>query len=207
MRAKTLTGLLAAGLLLIVTVHPAAQAPVPGERKLQLSFDRNGLVTLIAQNVTVREILAEWTRVGGTKMVNADRLTGGPITVQFEAQPESVVLESLLRPTAGWILYPRLEGNTSASIWQSVSILPSSHPTALYAPTPTSPQIAPVVQPMPDDEIPPVNPAQNAPAQTQPTQNRPTMPGVYVPSPGAPGTGTTGSGTTSTTGRGRGGMS
>ncbi|MFI5176944.1 MAG: hypothetical protein ACHQO8_00170 [Vicinamibacterales bacterium] len=204
MRAKILTGLLATGLVLIVAVHPAAQAPA--ERKLQLSFDRSGLVTLIAQNVTVREILLEWARVGGTQMVNADKLAGGPVTVQFEAQPESVVLESLLRPTAGWILYPRLIGSTGASVWQSVSILPTSHPTSLYTPTSTSPQIAPVVQPMPDDEIPPVNPAQNAPGQTQPTQGRPTMPGVYVPLPATPsGPPTTTPGATTTTGRGRGG--
>jgi hypothetical protein len=204
MRAKTLTGLLAAGLLLIVTVHPAAQAPA--ERKLQLSFDGNGLVTLIAQNVTVREILAEWSRVGGTLMVNADKLTGAPITVQFEAQPEAVVLESLLRPAAGRILYPRLAGSTGASIWQSVAIMPTSHPTSLYTPTSTAPQIAPVVQPMPDDEIPPINPAQNQPGQTQPTQNRPTMPGVYVPTQGVPTPGpSTTPGTTTTTGRGRGG--
>jgi len=204
MRATTLTGLLAAGLLLMVTVHPAAQAPA--ERKLQLSFDRNGLVTLIAQNVTVREILAEWARVGGTRMVNADQLTGGPVTVQFEAQPEGAVLESLLRSAAVYILYPRLAGGTTASVWQSVSILPTSHPTSLYTPTQSSPQIAPVVQPMPDDELPPVNPAQNAPSQTQPPQNRPPMPGVYVPVQGVPSqTPTTGPGTSTTTGRGRGG--
>ena len=64
MRAKILTGLLSAGLLLLVTVHPTAQSPASTERKLLLSFDRNGLVSLVAQNVTVREILAEWTRQG-----------------------------------------------------------------------------------------------------------------------------------------------
>ena len=53
----------------------------------------------------------------------ADKLTGGPITVQFDGQPESVVLESLLRGTAGYILYPRMDGSSGASIWQSVSIL------------------------------------------------------------------------------------
>ena len=68
MRAKILTGLLSAGLLLLVTVHPTAQSPASTERKLILSFDRNGLVTLVAQNVTVREILAEWTRQGGTQI-------------------------------------------------------------------------------------------------------------------------------------------
>src|SRR5262245_1554876 len=183
MRAKILTGLLAAGLLMLVTVQPTAQAPAsmpqapasPPERKLLLSFDRNGLVTLVAQSVTVREILAEWARQGGTQIQNADKLTGQPITVQFDGQPEAVVLESLLRGVAGYILYPRMEGANSASIWQSVSILPTSHPTQLYSsPTASAPQIAPVTQTMPDDEIPPVTTAPNAPAQTQqapPPQN------------------------------------
>jgi hypothetical protein len=212
MRAKILTGLLSAGLLLLVTVHPTAQSPASTERKLLLSFDRNGLVTLVAQNVTVREILAEWTRQGGTQMQNADKLTGAPITVQFDGQPESVVLESLLRGTAGYILYPRMDGAAGASIWQSVSILPTSHPTQLYsAPTSNSPQIAPIVQTMPDDEIPPVTPTPNGPAQTQqappPQPNRPTMPGVYVPlqtvPPGGPMP--TPTPAPNTTGRGRGG--
>lgn len=220
MRAKTLTGLLSAGLLVLVTVHPTAQAPAatgqvpaPTERKLVLSFDRSGLVTLVAQNVTVREILAEWTRQGGTQMQNADKLMGPPITVQFDGQPEAVVLESLLRSTAGYILYPRMEGATGASVWQSVSILPTSHPTQLYsAPSSSSPQIAPVVQTMPDDEIPPVTPQPSAPGQTQqappPQPNRPTMPGVYVPLQTVPPSGVTPTPTptpTPTTGRGRGG--
>ena len=224
MRANTWTGLLSAGLLSLVAVHPSAQAPT--ERKLQLSFDHGGLVTLVAQNVTVRDILAEWARQGGTQMVNADKLTGAPITVQFEAQPEAVVLDSLLRSVAGYILVPRLAGSTGASTWQSVSILPTSHPTALYSAPTSAPQIAPVVQPMPDDEIPPVNATPPAQTQQAPPQNRPYNPGVYVPltpvtnSPGTPapgmgsgtGTGTgpgtapaTGTGTTTGPGRGRGG--
>jgi hypothetical protein len=139
-------------------------------------------------------------------------MTGAPITVQFDGQPESVVLESLLRGTAGYILYPRMDGSSGASIWQSVSILATSHPTQLYsAPTSNSPQIAPIVQTMPDDEIPPVTPSPNAPAQTQqappPQPNRPTMPGVYVPLQTVPPGGPVPTPTPApnTTGRGRGG--
>jgi hypothetical protein len=220
MRAKLLTALLSTGLLLLVTVHPSAQTPPT--RKLQLSFDKSGLVTLVAENVTVREILAEWARLGGTQMVNADKLAGAPVTVTFEAQPEAVVLESLLRSVAGYILYPRIEGSAGASVWQSVSILPTSHGTTTSMPTSNAPQIAPVVQAMPDDELPPVNVVPNNPAQTNPgpaPANRPANPGpgVYVPmQTSQPGTSapqgasqpgmSTGTGTTTnTTGRGRGG--
>ena len=61
---------------------PAAQAPSAAlaaaartERKLQVSF-KDGSVTLVAQNVTVRDILAEWQRRNGCQFVNADKLIG-----------------------------------------------------------------------------------------------------------------------------------
>ena len=41
---------------------PAAAQALPAGRQLQLAFDPDGLVTLRAHNVTVREILAEWAR-------------------------------------------------------------------------------------------------------------------------------------------------
>src|SRR5262249_21251759 len=49
---------------------PAARA---GELKLTIA---NGRVTLIAQDVQVKQILAEWTRVGGTQIVGGDKLNG-----------------------------------------------------------------------------------------------------------------------------------
>ncbi len=39
---------------------------------------QNGLVSLDAQDVTVRQILTEWARVGKTRIINVERITGGP---------------------------------------------------------------------------------------------------------------------------------
>ena len=48
---------------------------------------RDGLVSLDAQDVTVRQILTEWARVGKTRIVNVERITGGPITLKLDARP------------------------------------------------------------------------------------------------------------------------
>ena len=53
-----------------------AQAPGAGPQgpKVQLTFERRRLVTLVANGATLREILAEWSRQGGSTFVNAERL-------------------------------------------------------------------------------------------------------------------------------------
>ncbi len=51
----------------------------PARAEVQLRIE-NGLVSLKATNATVREILAEWARVGQTRIVNGERMPGGPIT-------------------------------------------------------------------------------------------------------------------------------
>ena len=80
----------------------------PSRRKLQLSFDGQGNVTLIAQGVTLQEILAEWTRLGGCYFPNADKLSRAMLVpLQFENVPELKVLDSLLRSAAGIIVAPR----------------------------------------------------------------------------------------------------
>jgi hypothetical protein len=212
MRARFLSAALFAGLVLMVTVHPSAQAS--SDRKLELSFDQAGHVTLVANHVSIRDILTEWARLGGTTFVNADKLPNTTLDtpIQFDHAPEAQVMESLLRSAAGFVLGPRLEGGaTGPSRLASVFILPTSHATAMYtAPANGSPVAAPIsTMGSPDDEIPPVTPLPQAPPppSTQPNQapgNQPSLPGAPVGSTGpavpiSPVTPTTG------TGRGRGG--
>ena len=45
---------------------------------------RNGQVSLVAKDATVRQILTEWARVGQTKIVNVERIPGGPITLELQ---------------------------------------------------------------------------------------------------------------------------
>jgi hypothetical protein len=176
MRAICVSGCLVAALAAVSSVAPRAQAP-PTPRRLELTFN-NGKVTLIAQGVTAREIMAEWARQCGCLVQGTDRLTGGStLPMQFEDQPEAAVLESLLRSAGGYLLGPRPPGSRGASIYGSVSVFPVSH--GIAAPSYTSPSV-PIAAPLvtggtPDDEIPPVTPVSNpqTPAQTPP----PTPPG------------------------------
>ena len=90
---------------------------------VSLQFD-NGLVTVNAQNAPVRTILAEWSRLGGTRFLNAERIGGAPVTLELTAVPERQALEILLRNVAGYVVTQR-EGN-GVSRLGGVAVLPTS---------------------------------------------------------------------------------
>src|SRR6187200_1350593 len=189
------------------------QAPAPQGPKVQITFEPNGLVTLVANGATLREILAEWSRQGGSTFVNSDRLTGAPQTLQYEHQAETVVMSSILRQAAGFMLGPRREGTRGASSLEVVYILATSNPSAGgYMSQPAMPQQQQQIttQGNPDDEIAPVN-GRGAPGpqpvQAPPPSNdyRPAVPSVAVPIVAQPPTTTTTPPATTTTGRGGGG--
>ncbi len=66
-----------------------------------------GKVNLVAQDASLRAILNEWSRVGGTRLVNPERLAGGPVTLELVGVPERQALDILLRDVGGYILGPR----------------------------------------------------------------------------------------------------
>ena len=66
-----------------------------------------GKVNLTAQNASVRAIVNEWARVGGTRVVNPERLSATPITLQLTDVPERQALDILLRDVGGYMLGPR----------------------------------------------------------------------------------------------------
>jgi hypothetical protein len=208
MRAKVLILMLSAGLVALTASAPRAQEPPPpAARQLELTFHGDGTITLVAQGVSMREVLDEWARRGGSRIQGAERLTGALTTpVKYTKQAEAAVLESLLRSAAGLILMPRVAGMPGASRLD-VTVLATSNATAMYGGQ------APMTSSMPtsgnpDSEIPPVpnmQPQPGQPQQTQapppPPQNRPSgvVPVTVVPvTPVTPGT-------TTTTGRGGGG--
>lgn len=194
--------------LVFACLVPAVASAQQAGRVLELSF-HDGLVTLVARNVTLVEVLNEWARKGGSKMVNAEKLTAGQVTYEFRDADELTVLKSLLRPAAGYIAAPRRAGGpVGASSLEQVVILATSRPTASTSVTamPTQPVASPVANPTPadgspDDAIPPVRPEAppqqaakpQGPAGPQAPTDRPsvgtatsTMPGV-IPAPVKPG--------------------
>jgi len=218
MRALLIAAVVALGLAPQVQgqAQDSMQAPAPQGPKVQITFEPNGLVTLVANGATLREILTEWSRQGGSTFVNSERLSGGPQTLQYEHQSETVVMSSILRQAAGFVLGPRREGTRGASSFEVVYILPTSNPSASgYVAQPAMPQQQ--QQPQistagsPDNEIAPVQ-GRGAPGpqpiQAQPPSNdyRPAVPSVAVPIVAQPPTSsTTTPPATTTTGRGGGG--
>jgi hypothetical protein len=189
-----------------------AQAPAPQGPKVKITFEADGFVTLIANGATLREILTEWSRQGGSTFVNSERLTGGPQTLRYEHQSETVVMSSILRQASGFVLGPRREGTLGASSFEVVYILPTSNPSGggfVSQPTMPQPQQQISTQGAPDDEIAPVQ-GRGAPGpqpvQAPPPSNdyRPAVPSVAVPIVAQPPTTTTTPPATSTTGRGGG---
>lgn len=136
MKFRILT--LAAATLLLHSVPASAQS-------VTLEF-QGGRVNLSAQNATVRSILAEWTRLGGTRIVNADRVIGPPVTLELQGVPERQALDIILRGVAGYMLAAREATGTGASAFDRVMILPTSSAprsapatTATFAPPPPRP--------------------------------------------------------------------
>jgi hypothetical protein len=98
-------------------------------RNLELTM-HNGRVTIIARDVPLRDILQEWSRVGQTRIVNADKLDGPPLTLQLVNQSERDALDILLRSAAGYIAASRPADRPGPSSFDRITILASSHAPA-----------------------------------------------------------------------------
>ena len=110
---------------------PATSARA-GDLRLTIA---NGRVTIVAQDVSLRQILDEWGRVGQTKVVGAERLIGPLVTLELYDVPEGRALESLLRSASGYIAKPR-SGTVGASLYDRILIMPTSRPPAMSASAP-----------------------------------------------------------------------
>lgn len=139
----------------------------------------NGRVTLIAQDVTVRQILAEWARVGETQILNGDKMMGGPVTLELRDVPEGKALDILLRSAAGYVVAPRLTGHAGGSEYGRIVILATSQAPPVSAAPPT---FNPMARPVPQQIIPPPQNTANPNDDTEPANAMP--PGQ--PFPGQP---------------------
>lgn len=113
--------LLVAALLAATSWTAAAQQPSP----LRLEI-RAGRVNLRAQNVSLRQVLTEWARIGGTKIVNLERVAATPITLELKDVSERQALDTLLRNVAGYVLGSRPATATGASAFDRILILATS---------------------------------------------------------------------------------
>ncbi len=96
--------------------------------ELKLTID-NGLVTLVADQVPLSQILSEWARVGQTRIVNGEKLVT-LVSLQLANVPEKRALDILLRSASGYLAAERKVPVAGASAFDRVMILPFSQAPA-----------------------------------------------------------------------------
>ena len=111
---------------------------------------QDGRVSIVARDATVRQILTEWARVGQTKIVNVERVPGGPVTIELKSVTETQALEVLLRSLSGYILAPRAVAAANMSTFDRIIIMPTlaaARQTASASSAPPPPGVPQVPQP------------------------------------------------------------
>ncbi len=189
--------LLTFALSILVSLPASAQ-------QLKLSFN-DGRVSLDATSVPVRTILVEWGKLGGTKVIGGERVSGAPLTLKLVDVPESQALEIVLRSVAGYMAAPRsASAATGASIYDRILVLatsaapapaPAARPAPGQGPAPPNPRFAaprpaPVSSDDAEEEDDPDSNPPNPPVFTFPQpgqQNGFPQPGVFQAPPGVNG--------------------
>jgi hypothetical protein len=125
---------------LTIGVLAALAAASAASAEVHLTI-QGGRVTLVAKDATVRQILAEWERVGRTKVINAERIAGGPLTLEMTNVPEQKALDMLLRSVSGVLLAPRAVAIDNLSAFERIIVMPpSAAPPPPATPPPASGQ-------------------------------------------------------------------
>jgi hypothetical protein len=144
-----------------------AAPSIAGQVKLEI---RGGLVTLDAKDATIREILAEWARVGKTQVANADTAPGDPLTLQFADVPERQALDTILRSVGGFLAIARTSPLDAGSVYDRIVVMAVARP-AVGTATAVSRAGAQPQQMLPRDRIiipPPVAADDNEDVQVAP---------------------------------------
>jgi hypothetical protein len=112
--------------LLMLSVAAWVTAIGTARAEVQITL-HDGLVTVVAKDATARQILTEWSRVGQAKIINVDRVAGGPLTMELKDFPEERALEILLRSTSGYLAAPRTTAAVAnLSRFDRVIVMPTS---------------------------------------------------------------------------------
>jgi hypothetical protein len=140
-----------------------ALCTVPASADVRVTI-ADGRVSVSATDATVRQILVEWARVGETRIVNAERLSGPPVSLELSNVPEEQALDTLLRSAGGYLAAPRAIESPNTSRFDRIFILPTSGGSrSVGAPALAQSSQAPVFQPpqfaQPDDPEPVQRPA------------------------------------------------
>jgi len=109
----------------------------------------DGRVSIVAKDATLRQIMTEWARVGQTKVVNVERIPGGPLTLELRDVTEDQALDVLMRPLSGYLAAPRAAAAPNLSKFDRILVMPTlaaARQATAVASAP-SPQPAPFAPP------------------------------------------------------------
>ena len=172
-------------LLLTVALSLATAWPAAAQN-LKVSF-QDGRVSVEANAVPVRAILTEWGKVGGTKIVGAERISGAPLTIKLIDVTEAAALETILRSVAGYMAAPRNAG-VGSSIYDRIMVMATTSAPAVANNARPTPQPSNAfngtqrfVPPRQRQEQPEIEEAE------EPDDNPPNPPVFTFPQPGQPG--------------------
>lgn len=175
--------------LLIFALAVLVAAPARAQA-LKLAFNE-GRVSVDATSVPVRTILNEWAKLGGTKVVGAERISGAPLTLKLVDVPESQALDIILRSVAGYMAAPR-GAVAGASMYDRILVMATSSGPAPPA-RPTTAGNNPNINPSTGTQrfVPPRPVRQERPEEAEPEEeddpNPPNPPVFSFPQPGQPG--------------------
>ncbi len=105
----------------VLLVAPATRPAAGGQVKVSL---KDGRATIVADQATPREILAEWARVGQVTVIDADKITGAPLSLQLLDVPEESAIESVLRAVGGYAAVTRAVSVQGASRYDRLFVFP-----------------------------------------------------------------------------------
>jgi hypothetical protein len=91
---------------------------------IEIRFN-SGNVTLVARDAPLKAVLEEWSRVGQTRILNIEDLSGEPTTLELANVAEEQALAVLLRDTGGFVVGPRRETRTPMSAFGMIVLVPS----------------------------------------------------------------------------------
>jgi hypothetical protein len=161
---------------------------------VRLSF-RDGRVSLVAKDATVGQILAEWAKIGQTKIVNVEQIPGAPLTIELENITEGRALDVVLRTVSGYITAPRAIGVPNASRFDRIilmaasSVIPPSAPSFAARGSGSSEFPAAAYAPPQEDQAPAYSQPQSTYVPPPPADDTPTYDpqapsaGAAIPSP------------------------
>ena len=155
-----------------------AAVSVPASAEVKLSLN-NGLVTLVVTDEPLSRVMAEWARIGQTRIVNGEKLTG-TMSLELVDVPEKKALEILLRSVSGYVAAERRIPVAGASAFDRIMILPFSQAPA-YTPMPATSMMPQPFINRPVSATPEFEDQQPLPTAPQQPANLP----LTLPQPGA----------------------